>query len=82
MLPDYKDIVSYVLKNYPHARKIVDVGIGGEDSVYRELKKIPELEVVATDISSEKDVTFDDILKPDMDIYLGAGLIYSIRPPP
>ena len=81
MLQDASDIVEYILNRYPGAKKVVEVGIGMDDSVYRELK-LQGLTVVATDIEPIEHVVIDDILTPKMAIYGGVGLIYSIRPNP
>jgi uncharacterized UPF0146 family protein len=82
MISDYKDISSFIISNYPHANKIVEIGIGKEDSVFLELKKIFGERVLATDLDSEKGDLIDDITEPNLPIYHGANLIYSVRPPP
>jgi uncharacterized UPF0146 family protein len=82
MLPDTFDLVKYIIENYQGARKIVEVGIGREPSFYRALKDEAEFDVIATDISEVRDTLKDDILKPDLTIYRGADLLYSIRPNP
>ncbi|RMF91804.1 MAG: hypothetical protein D6733_00145 [Methanobacteriota archaeon] len=82
MLPDHKDIAGYILSNYGDAGKIVEVGIGAEDSLFRELARKKGLEVLATDIAPIAGAYRDDAREPDMAIYRGADLIYSIRPPP
>ncbi len=78
---DYKDFTEYILKHYRDA-PIVEVGIGADLSVFKELKR-QNVDVKAVDISpSLSDVIKDDVLNPKMEIYKGCGLIYSIRPPP
>ncbi|MBI5253126.1 MAG: hypothetical protein HY930_01830 [Euryarchaeota archaeon] len=82
MLQDYKDFAEYIVKNYSNARKIVEVGVGREFSVLRELKKkLRNARVIATDVAG-RGVIIDDITRPDVSIYENAELIYSIRPPP
>ena len=81
MIPDYEDIAEYILKNYKN--KVVEVGVGGLPQVALALKD--RINVVVTDIKEHKydgiGFVVDNIFSPDMDIYKGATLIYSIRPP-
>lgn len=81
----YKDFVEYICKNYKNAKKIVEVGVGREFTVIRELRRNLDAKIIATDIREKergKDFIKDDILNPDLKIYEGAELIYSLRPPP
>lgn len=81
MTRDYKDFAEYILGNYKDV-PIVEIGIGANFRVFEELKK-NNVDVRAIDIGpATDDVIKDDVLNPDMEIYSGAGLIYSIRPPP
>ena len=83
MVSDYKDFAEYVLTNFPGAKKVVEVGIGWDRSVYDELKSSFDGELMATDINPGfQDVVKDDITAPNMELYKGSDLIYSIRPPP
>jgi uncharacterized UPF0146 family protein len=78
---DYKDFAEYILGNYNDV-PIVEIGIGTDFRVFEELKK-NGADVRAIDIGPHTDnVIKDDVLDPDMEIYEGCGLIYSIRPPP
>jgi uncharacterized UPF0146 family protein len=81
MISDYEDIAEYILKNYK--KKVVEVGAGSLPHVALALKE--RINVVVTDIIEQKydglGFAVDDIFSPDMDIYKGATLIYSIRPP-
>ena len=81
MIQDYKDLAEYILKNYTN--KVVEVGVGNLPQVALLLKDT--MNVIVTDISEQKyaGIRFhrDDIFSPDMSIYTGASLIYSIRPP-
>jgi uncharacterized UPF0146 family protein len=79
MLADSEDVTSYINTYYFGAKKIVEVGIGGEEVVYLELKKNPKREVLAVDITSHGEVAYDDVIDPDLEIYQGADLIYSVR---
>lgn len=81
MVCDYKDFAEYILRYYPDM-PIVEVGIGADFRVFKELKR-RNADVKAVDINpSSQDVTRGDVLNPDMDIYGDSRLIYSIRPPP
>lgn len=83
MLQDYKDFAEYIIKNYPHARKIVEVGVGKEFSVCEELKRnLKNTEILATDVQASMGAVSDDASSPRMEMYKDADLIYSIRPPP
>ncbi len=82
MLADTPDIVRYIYANYSGAEKIVEIGIGSEDSVYRTLKREMDAEILAVDIQPSGETIFDDIFEPDLNQYQGASLIYSIRPNP
>ncbi len=74
------EIAEFILKNY--SGKVVEVGVGFVNDVASRLRP---LEVVATDTNSYRidgmQVEGDDIFYPRMEIYKGASLIYSIRPP-
>jgi len=77
-----------VLAEYISARyrgRVVEIGIGWNFRVAELLAK-SGLKVVATDMR-EIDVPefiefyVDDVMYPDLSIYEGANLIYSLRPP-
>ncbi len=75
-------LAEFILKNY--SGKVVEVGIGNYTEIAEFLAE-RGLDVVATDvIERETWVNFfvDDIQKPNLRIYEGAELIYSLRPPP
>ncbi len=80
MEDDFKDFAEYIWKNYREG-KVVEIGIGPDDRVFRNLAS-RGMNIIATDIAPRKDVYVDDVRKPNAEIYKGAGLIYSIRPPP
>jgi len=65
--------------------KIIEIAIGkffGVSNYLLNCSKCDDINFIATDISpSNKNILFDDIKSPNMDIYRGADLIYSIRPP-
>ncbi|GBE56655.1 MAG TPA: hypothetical protein ENH13_01405 [Euryarchaeota archaeon] len=82
MLFDTPDLLRYIAANYSGAEKIVEIGMGPEDSVYKALKREMDAEILAVDICPSGDALFDDIFEPDIEKYSGASLIYSIRPNP
>lgn len=90
---DFLGFVEYVTENYRGAKKIVEVGVGRFPKVAIEIKRaLPSTEVVVVDSNpetiSEIKCIFpalravqDDVQKPNVQMYAGADLIYSIRPP-
>lgn len=93
-LLDTEDFVDFVIQNYRNVEKIVEIGIGAYPSVAVRLKKLlPSIHLIVTDIDREKlakikekytnlEPVYDDIFTPQLNLYSGAELIYSIRPPP
>ncbi len=81
-----------IAERYPWARKIIEVGVGWNPQVAKELRKLlPEAEIILVDKNPEavehlKTLGFkavrDDIINPDHEIYMSSTLIYSIHPPP
>lgn len=73
-----QEIAEFILSHY--SGRIIEIGIGHCGDVAR---RIPDL--IATDIrhlSIEGVKTIrDDIFNPSEEIYRGASLLYSIRPP-
>jgi uncharacterized UPF0146 family protein len=81
MILDHADIAEYILKNYRN--KVVEVGVGSLPEVALLLHD--KMDVIVTDINDQKfsGIKFcrDDVYSPDISIYSGSSLIYSIRPP-
>ncbi|MCD1294492.1 hypothetical protein CUJ83_05695 [Methanocella sp. CWC-04] len=79
----YQDIADFIRSNYPSGSRIVEVGVGRHPEVALLLKN--DFDVICTDIHEEGphglNYVRDDIFNPDMGIYEGASLVYSIRPP-
>lgn len=75
------------MTKYLYADKIVEVGVGSFLEVALTLKKHLKGNIIMTDIkplqdnTSEIEILQDDICHPNLKIYKGASLIYSIRPP-
>ncbi len=82
-------LAEYILKNY--TGKVVEVGVGFSFKLANILAK--KLKVIVTDIIEPNKVysyfrlrpnltyVMDDIRKPNLSIYNGCSLIYSLRPP-
>jgi len=78
----WKDFSEYIISNYKNASLIVEVGVGGFSIVALTLQEHLNMDIIMTDIKpSHENVIVDDITKPNLNIYSGASLIYSIRPP-
>lgn len=77
-----EDLADYIARNY--SGRVVEVGAGHVLEVARGLKA-RGLEVRLTDkeerYSGSLRVEKDDIFSPCLELYRGAGLLYSIRPP-
>ena len=81
MFRGHKDLAEYILRSYKG--KIIEVGIGKHPEIALLLKD--HLEMIVTDTSDlcMEGIRFirDDIFDPNIHVYKGASLIYSIRPP-
>lgn len=77
-----EDLAEFIGKNY--SGRVVEVGAGHVPAVAR-LLLARGLEVVLTDreerLLENMRVVKDDIFAPRMELYQGASLLYSIRPP-
>ena len=91
-IPDYfRLIAEFIVREYPNATKIVEVGVGRTPFTAYLLKRlIKNLRMIVIDkdpriineiMSSEVEALVDDVLSPTIEIYRDADLIYSIRPP-
>ena len=79
----WDDFTSYILNEAGNSEvKIAEVGVGKFDNVANTLALKENITIIKTDINP-KDATVirDDITNPDLDLYEGADIIYSIRPP-
>lgn len=78
----WKDLSDYIIANYKDATRIVEVGVGGFPLVALTLQEHLNMDIIMTDIKPyHEQVVVDDITHPDLNLYRGASLIYSIRPP-
>jgi uncharacterized UPF0146 family protein len=77
------DLAGYIGRNY--SGRVVEVGVGHVPDVALLLMRVPYLEVVVTDreecLLAGLRVEKDDIFSPRLDLYKGASLLYSLRPP-
>ena len=77
-----EDLAGYIARNY--RGRVVEVGVGYYSQVAG-LLAAQGLQVILTDreerILAGLKVEKDDIFSPRLELYRGAGLIYSIRPP-
>ncbi len=79
----WKDFTQYIINNYSNADKIVEVGAGKFHMVASILEENLNSTIVMTDIKpSHEKIIKDDIVNPDLKIYNGSSLIYSVRPQP
>ena len=79
----WKDFAEYIINNYEDADKIVEVGVGKFYIVSSILQENLKANIILTDIKpSSCEIVQDDICKPNLKIYRGSSLIYSIRPQP
>ena len=87
----FQEIAEYISKKYSSAKKIIEVGIGRSPYTALLLQKLlpkTELKVVDVDREAVEELRkiglkafVDDLTNPSLEIYRGADLIYSIRPP-
>lgn len=91
-LIDAEDIAEFIALKYGNVPKIVEIAVGFQFDVAIALrKKLPNTSIVVVDVNPNAveeakklglTAYVDDVLSPNMEIYQGASLIYSIRPPP
>lgn len=78
-------LVGFVRENYTEGARLVEVGVGRRDDTARALVDAG-FDVTATDtdeVETDERVEFarDDVTSPDISVYEGASLVYSLRPP-
>ena len=62
--------------------KIVEIGVGKFQTISKNLSKNENIDLIMTDIDpANEDIVKDDVFNPDMHIYEGADILFSIRPP-
>ena len=79
----WEDLGNYIL-NLKDKRplRIVEVGVGKFNETYSYLNSFDDVEIIKVDVDPVDDsVVYDDITKPNLDLYKDVDIIYSIRPP-
>ena len=80
MWQDFKDYILDEIGEKP--TKIAEIGVGKFSMIADELEKKENITLIKTDINpADASVIRDDITDPDMELYEGTDIIYSIRPP-
>lgn len=79
----WKDLGDYILKlNEKRPLRIAEIGVGKFDETYSYLNSFEDIEIIKVDINpADETVIYDDITKPNLDLYNNIDIIYSIRPP-
>jgi len=87
----FEQLVDWVKQNYCDAKKIVEVGVGHRIDVAERISEaLPHAEILVTDkdeswVRSRRPgrirAVADDVLLPNLNVYRGASLMYSINPP-
>ena len=79
----WNDFGEYILSEVGNDNvKIAEIGIGKFDMIANMLCEKENITLIKTDISpKDSTVIKDDITNPNMDLYKGIDIIYSIRPP-
>jgi hypothetical protein len=79
----WNDFADYILNEAGDEEiRIAEVGVGRFDEIANTLALRENITVIKTDINPKDDtVVKDDITNPDLEIYSGVSIIYSIRPP-
>ena len=62
--------------------KIVEIGAGKFQTISKNLSENENIDIIMTDINPANDnIIKDDVFNPNMNIYKGADILFSIRPP-
>ncbi len=86
-MQELKKIAHWISNQYASADKIVEIGVGNNTEVLKELgRKMSGCKLLATDIREKHvpenvDFFLDDVTDPNINIYRDSDLIYSIRAP-
>ena len=85
----WNDLEEYILKlaienskETGRKTKIVEIGAGKFQTISKNLSANENIDILMTDINpANENIIKDDVFKPDMSIYEGADILFSIRPP-
>ena len=62
--------------------KIVEIGAGKFQTISKNLSENENIDIIMTDIDpANENIIKDDVFNPNMNIYKGADILFSIRPP-
>ncbi|MEE0902097.1 MAG: UPF0146 family protein [Methanobrevibacter sp.] len=79
----WQDFGDYILSEAKGRQiKIAEIAVGKYDKIANRLEKEENITIIKTDIMpKDSTVIMDDITNPNLELYEGTDLIYSIRPP-
>lgn len=79
----WQDFGEYILMQAGDEEiKIAEIGVGAFSQISDLLNEKDNITLIKTDIAPKDPTTVkDDITNPDMELYGGVDIIYSIRPP-
>ena len=79
----WQDFGEYILNEVGDSKvKIAEIAVGKFDRISKMLESKENITLIKTDISpNDESVIKDDITNPNLELYEGVDLIYSIRPP-
>lgn len=79
----WQDFAEYILNETKNQQvMIAEIGVGKFPQIADILQKQENITLIKTDIHpADATVIKDDITNPDLDLYKGVDIIYSIRPP-
>jgi uncharacterized UPF0146 family protein len=87
----FEQLVDWIKQNYRDAEKIIEVGVGHRINVAERISEaLPHATILVTDkdeswVRSRRPgrirAVADDVLLPNLNVYRGASLVYSINPP-
>ena len=78
-------LVGFVRGGYTEGARLVEVGVGRRDGTARRLAEagfdVTAIDVRDVETHESIEFTHDDVASPDVSVYEGAALVYSVRPP-
>ena len=85
----WNDLEEYILKlaienseKTGKKTKIIEIGAGKFQTISKNLSENENINILMTDIDpANENIIKDDVFNPDISIYEGADILFSIRPP-
>ena len=79
----WQDFTDYILNETKNKNvNIAEIGVGKFDRVAERLSKQDNITIIKVDILPDNPTVIkDDITNPNLELYEGIDIIYSIRPP-